>query len=258
MGNFTDEIDPQEPPPAQVPAPPSTSTNAKKSLTSSEIRTQSDFASETFSGSRGGNKIPGKLPTTSLNNAGSNSHENQNNNGGPQPGLPPPPLSHPPLSPTTVISEEWSSTAIIFTAVISSFIAIILVLLLILTALLFRHKLLPRGKMLPPGSENGTLSQHYEPHHHHHHLEFGYVPPEDIRKAKVVQGDYQEPFADPQFSSFVAASNGMLSHTQGGNSSGNSNNGSSGKMAEYYSCTLVSNPLAQGNNPQGKWKKMLL
>src|SRR5665811_76541 len=104
-----------------------------------------------------------------------------------------------------------------------------------------------RGK-IPPGSQNGTLTQHYENnHHHHHHLEFGYVAPEDIRKAKggSAPGEYQEPFVDPQFSSFMVASNGFV----GQSSSGNSNNGSNGKgkMTEYYSCTLVSNPLAIGN-----------
>lgn len=157
------------------------------------------------------------------------------------------PISYPPPPPTTV-SEEWTSTTIVLTATISSFIAIILVLLLILTALLFRHKLMAQRK-IPPGSYNGTLAPHYE---NHHQLEYGvgYVAPEDIRKSKG-SSEYQEPFAlaDPQFSSFVVASNGLIGHSA---SSGNSNNGSNGKgkMAEYYSCTLVSNPLSRGTPHQ--------
>ncbi|XP_021949331.1 discoidin domain-containing receptor 2 [Folsomia candida] len=154
---------------------------------------------------------------------------------------------HPPLLPPSIISsEEWTSATIVLTAVISSFIAIILVLLLILTALLFRHKLVAQGK-IPPGCHNGTLASppHYE-NHNRHHLDFGigYTAPEDIvHKSKGSSGgEYEEPFVDPQFSSFVLESNGLIA-----TSLGNSNNGSNGKMAEYYSCTLVSNPLSRGN-----------
>lgn len=142
----------------------------------------------------------------------------------------------------SIVSEEWTSATIVLTAVISSFIAIILVLLLILSALLFRQKLVAQGK-IPPGSNIGTLVPHYE---NRHPFEFGgYVAPEDVRKAKggALPGEYQEPFADPQFSSFVAASNGFMSqNVTSGNSSNNGSNGN-GRMAEYYSCTLVSNPL---------------
>ena len=149
-------------------------------------------------------------------------------------------ILQPPPQPT-IISEEWTSATIVLTAVISSFIAIILVLLLILAALLFRQRLVTQGK-IPPGS--GTLIPHYE-NRHPHSLDFGigYVSPEDIRKGPMAE--YQEPFIDPQFSSFVVASNGLIGHSS---SSGNSNNGSNGKgrMAEYYSCTLISNPLGRG------------
>ncbi len=161
------------------------------------------------------------------------------------------PISSGPLPPPTTIissSEEWTSATIVLTAVISSFIAIILVLLLILSALLFRAKLLSQGKI--PGSRTGTLDPQYENHHLHHPLDFGIgcIAPECKSSSKG--SEYQEPFADPQFSSFVVASNGYIGHTttnnsRVGSSSGNSNNGSNGKMAEYYGCTLVSNPLSR-------------
>ena len=97
---------------------------------------------------------------------------------------------------------------------------------------MFRNKIRARGKA--PVSQNGTL-----PYDNQH--EFGYVCPEDIRKCKISTGEYQEPFtttAGPPLSSFPGGTH--ITATVGSKAGG--------KMAEYYSCTLVSNPTPP-NNP---------
>jgi hypothetical protein len=125
------------------------------------------------------------------------------------------------------MNTEWSSGTIVMTAVISSFVAIVMVLLFIVTALVLRSKLGGRSKT--PVSHAGTLP--YE-----NQTEFGYVSPEDIHKCKLSAGEYQEPFTATQLTSFPGANQTMIA----------ANN--KGKMAEYYSCTLVSNPTPP-NNP---------
>ncbi|CAG7819663.1 unnamed protein product [Allacma fusca] len=123
---------------------------------------------------------------------------------------------------TPTATSDWSSTTIVITAVISSFVAIIVVLLIILVALVFRNKLRARNKA--PVSQHGTLPFDNQ-------TEFDYVSPEEIRKCKISTGEYQEPFTTPPLTSFPGAHNLAAK----------------GKMAEYYSCTLVSNPAPLNN-----------
>lgn len=152
---------------------------------------------------------------------------------------------------TPTLHEEWSSVTIVITAVISSFVAIILVLLLILTAMVFRQKIKSRGEI--PGSCNG-MPLHYG--EHHHHLEFGYATPEDIRKAKIAtNGEYQEPFVEPQYPDFHGTPNAMSVVIENSSDSGVNVSGK-GSLTQYYSCTLVSNPTPA--SAHGTCPKLLL
>lgn len=138
---------------------------------------------------------------------------------------------------TPTLHEEWSSLTIVITAVISSFVAIILVLLLILTGMVFRQRLKSRGELA--GSRNG-MPLHYG-EHHHHHLEFGYATPEDIRKAKIATNvEYQEPFVEAAYPDFPASA--MMNTVIENSSDSGVNVSGKGSLAQYYSCTLVSNP----------------
>jgi len=112
------------------------------------------------------------------------------------------------------------------TAIVSSFVAILLVLLFLLSALLLRNKL--RRQKKRPGSNTGTLP-------YDNQTEFGYMAPPPPGKWKITAPEYQEPFIPLNNQS-------QLTSFPGGTQSGTVGSGARGdKMAEYYSSSLVSN-----------------
>lgn len=156
------------------------------------------------------------------------------------------------FGPTTLLNSKWNTSTIVLTAVISSFIAILMVLLLIFIAMVARHKLLissGRRKQSPAESQEGTLP-------YDNQTDFGYVSPDEIRKCKITTtGEYTEPFSTttngphgglgslPPLITFP----GSNLHSIQGSGAGDSGSGGA-KMAEYYSCTLISNPVPPNNS----------
>jgi len=157
------------------------------------------------------------------------------------------------LSPTTSLNTKWSTSTIVITAVISSFIAVVMVLLLIFIAMVARHKLLVTGgrRKSPAESQEGTLP-------YDNQTDFGYVSPDEIRKCKITTtGEYTEPFSTsgppigrgslPPLITFPG-SNLHSMQGSGAGDAGSGPGGQGGKMAEYYSCTLISNPVPPNNS----------
>lgn len=110
------------------------------------------------------------------------------------------------------------------TAVVSSFVAILLVLLFLLSALLLRNKLKKQKKR--PGNNGETLPFENQ-------VEFGYMAPPPTGKWKISAPEYQEPF--------IPLNQSQMTSFPGGNQSGTPASVARGdKMAEYYSSSLVS------------------
>jgi hypothetical protein len=152
------------------------------------------------------------------------------------------------------VVEDFTSTTIVVTAVISSLIAIALVLVLILAAFLVRNRFLPHQDKMPPPGSHQQDSMHYATFNSFGGpgagTDYGYASPavilahRDSSKpniSKKTAGDEERnslsrEYEQPSFSSFIG-SNGNVT----GNSS---NNGTSkSKKTEYYSSAPVPNPM---------------
>lgn len=158
------------------------------------------------------------------------------------------------------VTEDWSvsSVAIVVTAVLSSFIAIVVVLVIIFTAMVVRHKLITLVKL--PGSSQSSL--------HYGGASVSVVndglgpsvefttssddsPAKNLIKStqlsigNIAAQDYHEPpMMATNFSSFKGSTSTSTStfHRR----RGSFNNGQN-QMAEFYSCSLVSNSTPSHN-----------
>ncbi|OXA58610.1 Discoidin domain-containing receptor 2 [Folsomia candida] len=140
---------------------------------------------------------------------------------------------------TMLNNSKWNNGTIIITAVISSFIAIVMVLLLLFIAMVTRHKFVAGGRRKSPTeSQEGTLPFDNQ-------TDYGYASPDvEIRKCKITTGEYTEPFTTcpplPPLITFPSSNHHSFQTDHCG--------GHPSRMAEYYSCTLISQQVTQNNS----------
>lgn len=136
-----------------------------------------------------------------------------------------------------ISSLESESSTIVITAMISSFVAIFMVAFLILAALVVRNKLCLHGKDKKPQvvpSYSAQTGDYDQPNQ-----EDGILGKTKLQNSEGPE--YQEPFSNLARSNLSSFSSGTKKSGTGSyHSSGNAN---ANKMAEYYSCTLISNPI---------------
>lgn len=174
------------------------------------------------------------------------------------------------------VTEDWSASSltIVVTAVLSSLVAIVVVLVIIFTAMVVRHKLITLVKQ--PASSQSSLQyggasvsvvndRLGDPS-----VEFTTSSDDSpaknlIKSTQLTIGttvahppDYQEPMTggNANFSSFKGSTSTSTSTFHRRRGSFNNGGGGShhGQMAEFYSCSLISNSTPSHNNSGNNWK----
>lgn len=116
-----------------------------------------------------------------------------------------------------------------------------MVLLLIFIAIVARHKLASGGRRKSPTeSQEGTLP-------YDNQTDYGYASPEEIRKCKITTGEYTEPFCPPMGSAPLITFP-TSNHNHHPTQDNHGGVGHPSRMAEYYSCTLISQQMLPNNS----------